>query len=536
MGTHSRSGIPLQDFYTAADRGATATAELPGAYPFTRGRALPRNATAGWIHRELSGEGDPKRSNEQLKYLIGLGQMGVDVIGDSPTQSMLDADHPLVNHSVGTQGVSLCFLHDYVELFEGIPIDRISISNSAPAVFALCGLLGAADATGVPYTQLRGSVLHAPLYVADAAYDCGMPVALLSRLSVDTIEFCATHVPRFHAYLEDTYFFSESGLNGVEEMALGFVQMRHLIRALLKRGIGIDSFAPRIAILVNCSMDLFEEIAKIRATRRIFAKMMKEEFGAQDARSLSAAITCHTSGLTLTAQQPINNVVRGALQGLALALAGVQAMEISAFDEGFRTPSEEAHLVGIRTQQIISIETGVARVADPLGGSYYIEALTDQMEAAITKKVAAIEEEGDPIQLAQSGYFRRILNSASERHFRAVSSGSQRVVGVNCHAMPPAQDRLLRDIAERKIEPYRAHIERVRRLREQRDNAGVRQALRRVHADTKSRTVNVVPTVRDALAAGASVGEIAGAMRMAYGAPYDPHGMLQPDFEVHAHV
>lgn len=532
MGTHSRSGIPLQDFYTAADRGADAAAELPGAYPFARGRARPSNAERGWIHRELSGEGDPRRSNQQLKYLIGLGQMGVDVIGDSPTQSMLDADHPLVTHSVGTQGVSLCFLHDYVELLEGIPIDRISISNSAPAVFSLCGLLGAADAAGVPYERLRGSVLQAPLYVADAAYDCGMPVALLSRLSADTIEFCATRLPRFHAYLEDTYFFSESGLNGVEEMALGFVQMRHLIRVLLKRGINVDSFAPRIAILVNCSMDLFEEIAKIRATRRIFAKMMRLDFQAQDPRSLSAAITCHTSGLTLTAQQPINNVVRGALQGLALALAGVQAMEISAFDEGFRTPSEEAHLVGIRTQQIISVETGVANVADPLGGSYYVEALTDRMETEITKMVADIEEAGDPIQLAESGYFRRILNGASERHFRAISSGTQQVVGVNCHTMPLEEDHLLRDIAERKIAPYRDHIEKVRRFRLERDNTAVREALQTVHSVAKNRDLNAVPAARDALAAGASVGEIAGAMRMAYGAPYDPHGMLQPDFEV----
>lgn len=530
MGTQSRSGILLKDFYSASDLSVDAGLELPGTYPYTRGRARPPQASAGWIHRELSGEGDPQRSNAQLKYLIGLGQMGVDVIGDSPTQSMLDADHPLVNHSVGTQGVSMCFLHDYVELFQGIPIDRISISNSAPSIFSLCGLLGAADATGVPYDKLRGSILQAPLYVADASYDCGMPVSLLSRLSADTMEFCAIHLPRFHAYVEDTYFFSESGLNAVEEMALGFVQMRHLIRVLLKRGINIDSFAPRIAILVNCSMDFFEEIAKIRATRRIFAKMMKEEFGAQDPRSLSTAITSHTSGLTLTAQQPINNVVRGALQGMALALAGVQAMEISAFDEGFRTPSEEAHLVGIRTQQIISIETGVAKVSDPLGGSHYVEALTDEIEDQITKMVTDIERAGEPIALAESGYFRQMLNRSSERHYRSISSGEQQIVGVNCHVMPPEEDTLLRDIAERKIAPYREHIEKVRRFRNERDNNSVRQALQKVNAEAKSEGVNLVPGVQAAMRAGASMGEVAGALRTAYGAPYDPRGALQANF------
>lgn len=531
MATQSRSGIGLKEFYSAADVGSDAGAcELPGAYPFTRGRARPAQAAAGWIHRELSGEGDPARSNAQLKYLIGIGQMGVDVIGDSPTQSMLDADHPLVTHSVGTQGVSLCYLSDYVELFRGIPIDRISVSNSVHSLFALCGLMGAAESFGIPLGNLRGSVLQAPLFAADASYACGMPVTLMSRLSVDSMAYCAQHLPRFHSFVEDTYFFSETGLDGIEEMALGFVEIRHLVRELLRRQVAIDSFAPRIAILVNCSMDFFEEIAKIRATRRIYARMMKEDFGAQDPRSTSAVITSHTSGLTLTAQQPINNVVRGALQGLALALAGVQAMEISAFDEGFRTPSEEAHLVGIRTQQIISIESGVAKVTDPLGGSYYVEALTDAMEAGIVDMVRDIEAAGDPVSLSQSGYFRSILNRASERHYRNISSGGQQVVGVNCHTMPPEKDHLLRDIAEQKIAPYRERIEAVRRMRRERDAAAVKQALRQVRSQAESADINLIPVVYAAMRQGSSMGEVAGALRMAYGAPYDPHGALVAEF------
>lgn len=529
MNAESRSGVSLKSFYSAADREG-APDEAPGGYPFTRGRLQPPHSGRGWIHRELSGEGDPRRSNAQIKYLIEIGQTGIDVIGDSPTQSMLDADHPLVAHSVGTQGVSLCCLEDHIELLRDIPIDRISISSSVPPIFALAGLLGAVETFGVPADKVRGSILQPPLYAADAAYATGMPVALMSRLSVDTIEFCARRLSRFHGYVEDTYFFSESGLNAIEEMALGFVQIRHLVRALLERNVPVDDFAPRIAILVNCSMDFFEEIAKIRATRRLYAKMMKEEFGAVDARSLSAVVTSHTSGLTLTSQQPINNVVRGTVQGLALALAGVQAMEISAFDEGFRTPSQEAHLVAIRTQQILSLETGITKVADPLGGSFYVESLTDELERRIRAMVDEIEAAGDPIELAERGYFRNLFSRAAERHYRAISSGEQKIVGANCHRIPPEDDRLLRDIAERKIAPCRERIEEVRQFRATRGNDDVRRSLRTVSAQAREAATNLVPGVYDAFRAGATMGEIAGALRLAFDAPYDPHGELRPDF------
>ena len=283
--------------------------------------------------------------------MLEHGQTGIDVIGDAPTQSLLDPDHPLAREAVGTQGVSLCRKQDFLDLFEGVPFDRVSISSSVPAFFALSGLVLAAREAKFPLERLRGSILHGPLYTEDCSYAWHLPVDFRVRLALDCIEFCSQHMPKFHAYVEDTYFFSESGLTPVEEMALGFVQLRHLVRKLLARGVGIDTFAPRIALLVNCGMDFFEEIAKIRATRRLYAKMMRDEFGATNPRSISAAITSHTSGLSLTAQQPVNNIVRGTVQALALVLSGVQALEISAFDEAFRTPSKDAHIVGLRTQQ-----------------------------------------------------------------------------------------------------------------------------------------------------------------------------------------
>ena len=295
------------------------------------------------------------------------------MIGDAPTQSLLDPDHPLAREAVGTQGVSLCRKQDFLDLFSGVPFDEVSISSSVAVFFALSGLVLAAREAGFPLERLRGSVLHGPLYTEDCSYAWHLAGGISGALALDSIEYCSQHMPKFHAYLEDTYFFSESGLTPVEEMALGFVQLRHLVRKLLARGIAIDLFAPRIALLVNCGMDFFEEIAKIRATRRLYAKMMRDEFGAKNPRSMSAAITSHTSGLSLTAQQPINNVVRGAVQALALVLAGVQALEISAFDEAYRTPSKDAHMVGLRTQQILDLEAGVAKVLDPLGGSYFVE-------------------------------------------------------------------------------------------------------------------------------------------------------------------
>jgi methylmalonyl-CoA mutase cobalamin-binding domain/chain len=335
MSVTTRSGVPLQRAYTANGGGG----ERPGEFPFTRGRlSNPKHTT--WIQRELSGEGNGERSNEQIRYLLEHGQTGIDVIGDAPTQSLLDPDHPLAREAVGTQGVSLCRKQDFLDLLKDLPLGQVSISSSVPAFFTLPGLVLAAREAGFPLDRLRGSILHGPLYAEDCSYAVHLPVEFRVRLALDAIEYCSQHMPKFHAYLEDTYFFCESGLTPVEEMALGFVQLRHLVRKLVARGVGIDSFAPRIAFLVNCSMDFFEEIAKIRATRRLYAKIMRDEFGTSDPRSISVAITSHTSGLSLTAQQPINNVIRGTVQALSMVLAGVQALEISAFDEAYRTPSK----------------------------------------------------------------------------------------------------------------------------------------------------------------------------------------------------
>ncbi len=528
------SGIPLKLFYRPEDvqgREYGKALNDPGLYPYTRGNRAPDPARGGFIERELSGEGEPRRSNEQLKYLLDKGQTGLDVIGDAPTMSWIDPDHPLAAKAVGAQGVSLCRLEDYRELYEGLPLDAISISNSLPAPFAIPALYQVARESGVSPSKLRGSVVQFVLYGEDCGYSIQLPLDLRLRLAADCIEFCTREMPRFHAFLEDTYYISEAGLDSVEEMALGFVEIRYVVRELLRRGVGIDTFAPRIAILLNCRMDFFEEIAKIRATRRLFARMMKEEFAAADPRSMAVVIASHTSGLTMTAQQPFNNISRGALQALSLALAGVQAIEISAFDEAYRTPTPESHLVGLRTQQVIQLESNVTKVADPLGGSYYVEALTDDMEKRIWDMVLDIESRGDPGNLVDTGWFRALFVNAMERYSGQLHKGEVKQVGVNVHQIPEEEDTLLKEIAETKIEPSWERIETIRTHRENRDGKAAGRALTRLHRAAAGRKENLLYPIVEATQAGATMGEMAGVMRQGYGQPYDPFNMTAPPTE-----
>ncbi|MBW1789228.1 MAG: hypothetical protein JRK53_21865, partial [Deltaproteobacteria bacterium] len=525
----TRSKIPIKPVYTPDDTaGFNPEKQLgePGSFPYTRGIRPAGFWT--WIQRELSGEGDPKTSNEQLKYLISQGQTGIDVIADAPSQALMDPDHPLAANAIGTQGVSLCCLQDFRDLWADLPLDALTVSNSISAPFTAAALYLVAKDKGVPPEKLRGSVIQPPFFAEDCGYAVNLPVSLRLRLCCDSIEFCTRNMPKFHAFVEDTYFFSEAGLDVVEEMALGFIEIRHVIRELLHRGMDIDDFAPRIAILLNCGMDFFEEVAKIRATRRLFSKMMKDEFGAKDPRSWAPVITCHTSGLSLTAQQPFNNIVRGAIQSLALVMAGVQAIEISAFDEAYRTPSPESHLVGLRTQQVIDLETNVTKVVDPLGGSYYVESLTDETERRISEMIDEIESKGDAVTLSDKGWFKGFFDDVMARYARQIQDGELPKVGLNCHQIPEEEDTLLKDVAEKKIEPFWDRIDQIKAFKKQRDMARVTATLLECRDTAAKRDESLMPPIIKAFEAGATMGEITGAMRMAYDCPYDPLGMEEP--------
>jgi len=337
-------------------------------------------------------------------------------------------------------------------------------------------------------------------------------------------------MPRYHAFLEDTYYISDGGLNSVEEMALGFVEIREVVRRLVARGVDVDSFAPRIAILVNCRMDFFEEIAKIRATRRIFARMMKEEFGAKDPRSLSVNITAHSSGLSMTMAQPVNNVVRGTVQSLALAFAGVQALEISCFDEAYRTPSPESHMVGLRTQQIVQLEAGADKVADPLGGSYLVESLTDDIETRILDMVQHIESLGELSELSDGGWFRRLFQDAMTRRAREIEEREAIQVGLNAFVVPEEEDKLLKDRAEEKIEPCWERIDEIKRFKDARDPVRAAEAFSRLREEGADEKRNVMEAIQGGLAGDLTHGEISGALRLAYGTDYDPLAQLDAPY------
>ena len=490
--------------------------------------AASHTSSSGWIHRELSGEGSPARSNAQLRRLIAHGAGGLDVIGDAPTMALLDPDHPYARHSAGTNGVSLCRADDYVQLYDGIPLGDVSVSHSLPAAAAVAGLYLVTRNRGVDTAVLRGSVINAPFFIEDYAYASHLPFDLRMRLALDAIEFATRHMPRFHPFVEDTYFISDGGIGPIDEMAFGFVEIREVVRRLVARGVPVDSFARRIVILVNCRMEVLTEIAKIRATRRIFARMMRDEFGAEDPRSWNAHITVHTSGASLTAQQPVNNVVRGAVQALAMALAGVKAMEVSAFDEALRTPSEAAHMVALRTQQILALETDVLSAPDPLAGSAHIEGLTDSVEEAILARIQEIESLGDPGELSEQGWFRRVFEEAMVQRSREVADGTRPVVGVNRFAIPEADDTLLRQVAEAKIEPCVEHIEAIQRWKEARPPGPLAAALERATEAGADPGANLVEVIVDALSAGATVGEVNGALRQSAGLPADPYAARTP--------
>jgi len=532
----TQSGIPLQPFYTAADVSSGGDDEAsqgrlndPGEYPFTRGRLASPRPRDSWIAQELSGEGTAKRSNEQFHQLIEKGARGLDVIGDAPTMSAIDPDHPLARHAVGNTGVSICRFQDFEDLYAGLPLNELTFSHSLPpGAFAIAALHRVAKRRGFNPKELRGSTILLPAYCEDCSYQIHMPYDLRMRLALDSIEFAATEMPRFHAFLEDTYYISDGGLNGIEEMALGFVEIREIVRTLIGRGMDVDAFAPRIAILVNCRMDLFEEVAKIRATRRIFARMMREEFGAKDPRSWSCAITAHTSGLSMTMAQPVNNVARGAVQGLALALAGVQAVEISCFDEAYRTPSHDAHMVSLRTQQIVQLEAGADRVADPLGGSYFVESLTDELEQRILEMVEKIESLGTLREVSESGWFRQLFQDAMTRRAEAIQDGSETQVGLNAFEIPEDEDTLLRGQSESKLEPCWDRIDEIRRFKDERDTAAVADHFGRIREVGAATEGNLITPIADALEANLTQGEIAGALRLGVGEVYDPLGQMEP--------
>lgn len=526
------SGIPIQPVYESAHASASDTGITlgsPGGYPFTRGIFAGGYRDKPWITRNLTGLLSPQASNERLKYLAERGQTGFALVPDMPTQLGIDGDHPMAAPSVGTQGVPLTSIADMEALFEGLPLDRSTASFSIPGISApaiLAQYVIAAQRRGVAREAIRGSIQNDPIQARFCCYDAGTPLPLALRVSIDTIEYSVRELPNWHPLTVNAYDLRESGINAIEEMGFAMAVAFAYMDELVRRGIAIDDFAHRILLICGVHIDLFEEAAKFRASRRIWARILRERYGARKDRSMALKLAAHSCGSSLTSQEPVNNIVRGAYEALAAVLGGVQALDLSCYDEGVALPSEQAATVALKTQQILALETGVARTIDPLAGSYFFESLTDSLDREITRLLDEVEERGGMVRLAESGWFGARLQEASRKLQGEIDSGQRKIVGVNAFCTPGEYDRLL-PIGSVHLEPCAEQAERVRRFKASRDEAALRASIRALYNVARRAGENLFPPILAATQASATVGEIVGAMRLAYGESYDPFAMIE---------
>ncbi len=524
------SGIPLQTSYGPHGDPPEAYARQlgdPGVAPFTRGGHPEMYRKRLWITRQLCGLDTPAATNDRLRYLIRNGQTGLAIVPDTPTQLGLDSDHPLGERSAGTQGVPLCTLQDMDRMLAGIDLASVTASFSVPGVSApvlLAQLLAVAERRGIPVATLRGSFQNDPLQATHTSYDAGTPVELGMRLCIDMMEYCTRHLPAFHSTTVNAYDLRESGLNAPQEIAVAIAIAKAYLEEAVRRGLDIDRIAPGVLLICGAHIDLFEEVAKFRAARRIWSRMMREHFGATQDRSCRLTIAVHTAGSSLYAPQPANNIVRSTVEALAAILGGCQGLDLSSFDEPVDLPSEQAAMVALRTQQILALEAGVANVADPLGGSWFVESLTDELERRMLGIIEEIDGLGGMVAAVKAGWLRRLMDDMQYALQSSIERGERKVVGVNCHVIPPAQDRLL-SFRGGHPQPSAAQIAAVREHRRSRDTTALRAALQNLNARAAG-SDNLIPHFKLAVEAGATLGEVLGTVRVAYGLRHDPVGAI----------
>lgn len=527
------SGIPLKSSYGPAVADAAYTQKLgaPGEMPFARAGHAEMYRKRFWITRQLAGLDTAAATNQRLRYLVANGQTGLAVVPDTPTQLGLDSDHPHGERSVGTQGVPLCTVEDMDKMLEGVDLTGITASFSVPGASVpvlLAQLLAVADRRGVPWKKLRGSFQNDPLQATHTCYDAGTPLELGMRLCVDAMEHCARHVPGFHPTTVNAYDLRESGLNAAEEIGVAIAMARAYLEETLKRGVSIDQIGPGVLLICSAHIDLFEEVAKFRAARRIWSRMMREYFGAKEDRTCRLTLAVHTAGSSLFAPQPVNNVVRGTVQALAAVLGGCQGLDLSAFDEPVDLPSEEAGMVALRTQQIIALESGAANVVDPLGGSWFVEELTDEVERRAVAVMAEIDNLGGMVAAAKAGWLRNLMDERQVALHKSIESGERPIVGVNCYQISPEKDTLLSFRGEHP-QPCHEQVEIVRSFRKRRNLPAVKSALAALTIAAKDVSQNLIRPIKAAVEADATMGEVMGTIRQAYGLPYDPLGVINSE-------
>jgi methylmalonyl-CoA mutase N-terminal domain/subunit len=518
----SVSGREVEPLYTPLDLppDPQSTLGLPGGFPYTRGIHPTMYRGRLWTMRQFAGFGTAEDTNERYKFLLERGQTGLSVAFDFPTLMGYDSDHARSEGEVGKCGVAISSLADMETLFDGIPLEQVSTSMTinGPAAMLFCFYVAAAEKQGAPIDRLQGTIQNDILkeYMAQHAWIYPAEPAL--KIIVDLFEWAAEHTPKWNTISISGYHIREAGATAAQELAFtlanGFCYVEHG----LARGLQVDQFAPRLSFFWDVHNDFFEEIAKLRAARRIWARHLRERYGATDSRSWKMRFHCQTAGVTLTAQQPQNNIVRVAYQALAAVLGGTQSLHTNALDETLALPTEESVRVALRTQQILAYETGVPNVADPLGGSYYVEALTDALEREAEGLFAEIEAQGGVVRAIESGWFQRQIAHSSMRFQGAVEQGRRTVVGVNEFVEdeePPVGILKVGDAAEQ------TQRERLARLRAGRDAAAVAErlaALRSAAAEDR----NIIPAMLDCARAYCTLYEIRHVLEDIYGNYREP--------------
>ena len=517
------SGLAIDSLYGPeglAGDGLDFTKDIgfPGEFPFTRG--VQPNTYRGriWTMRQYSGYGTAAETNERYRYLLEQGQTGLSVAFDLPTQIGYDSDHPLAKGEVGKVGVPICSLEDMETLFSGIPLGRVSTSMTinATASLLLCFYIAAAKRQGVEQHEISGTVQNDILkeYIARGTY--AYPPRSSMRLVVDVFKYCSDNVPKWNTISISGYHMREAGATAVQELAFTFANAISYVQAALDAGLKIDDFGPRISFFFVAQNNLFEEVAKFRAARRIWARIMRDRFGARDPRSMMLRFHTQTAGVSLTAQQPDNNLVRCTVQALAAILGGSQSLHVNSRDEALALPSEESAQLSLRTQQILAYESGAADVVDPLGGSYFVESLTNELEAQAEDYIRRIDDLGGAVSAIEQGFQVREIGDAAYRHRQEVESGDRTIVGVNRFTTeePPVEGLMRVDEAA-----ARSQVERLERLRRERDDASVRASLARLDQTARSdgNTENTVPAILECVESYCTLGEVSEVFRNVFG-------------------
>jgi methylmalonyl-CoA mutase N-terminal domain/subunit len=488
----------------------------PGAYPFTRGVYPSMYRGRLWTMRQFAGFGTAAETNERFRYLLAHGQTGLSTAFDMPTLMGYDSDHPRSLGEVGREGVAIDSLADAETLFGGIPLGEVSTSMTinGPAAMLLAFYVSVAEEQGVPRAELRGTIQTDILKEYIAQKEWIFPPEPSMRLVTDMVEFCARELPRWHPISISGYHIREAGSNAVQELAFTLANGFAYVDAAIARGLDVDDFAPRLSFFFNAHLDFFEEIAKYRAARRIWARELRERYGAKNPRSWLMRFHTQTAGVSLTAQQPEVNIVRTALEALAAVLGGTQSLHTNSFDEALALPTENAVRLALRTQQVIAHETGVVNTIDPLGGSYYLEDLTNRLEAEAYDYFGRIEKLGGVIPAIKENFFQREIADASFRYQAEVEAKQRIVVGVNRYELEDeAELELLR------IDPAleQQQIERVQALRGRRDSAAVEASLARLKEAAAREDGNLMPLLIEASRAYATLGEMCDALRETWG-------------------